>query len=537
MEDYEIPTDIFAVDDAEANDDDEYEPSFAPEDLLSRHQQLGGEDLPPDLPQQPAEDQDRALLPAEGQDRALLPRQRPLTLKALIRRAHEGLGHPHKERFLKILKYSKANEEVMAAARAFECTACQRNSRVKPARRACPPREIQINEVVGADLIYLTTPDGTTRPALNLIDWHTHFHMVIPMTRKSPEAVRDAYRHWLRFFGPPTTLALDLGREFEGSFALRAESDGTFVDPSSLESPYQRGITERAGKTFKLMLARAMETYVCHDMKEWEELVDIVTMQKNRLLMQNGFSPIQRVIGFNPKIPGGLLSGDAANRSYSEHVRLGDQGVIKAMNMRKAAARAFHETECSQALRRAIESGPRPFQNFEVGETIYFWRVGLGSTRKPAPAYWHGPAKVVMTNPPSTIWVSYQGTLVKASPERIRRASEEEMLTLSGWIDALVETRATLEQEPKRGFLDLTNDPLPPDLPGDAGGDLLPEKDEELQRPRDLRDGDEPHGDQLLGVPRVRPGEDLAGQPREQWQGPLPPVGIRLRGKVRVRGT
>ena len=33
------------------------------------------------------------------------------------------------------------------------------------------------------------------------------------------------------------------------------------------------------------MLAKAMETYVCHDMKEWEELVDIVTMQKNRFLV------------------------------------------------------------------------------------------------------------------------------------------------------------------------------------------------------------------------------------------------------------
>ena len=96
------------------------------------------------------------------------------------------------------------------------------------------------------------------------------------MNGKTPEAVREAYRQWLRFFGPPTTIALDLGREFEGSFAARAETDGPFIDPSSVESPFQRGITERNGKTFKLMFSKALEHYDCQTEKEWLELVDIV---------------------------------------------------------------------------------------------------------------------------------------------------------------------------------------------------------------------------------------------------------------------
>lgn len=480
--------------------------------LLGEHALL--HDADDDLPE-PSEDELPGLLPvpAEGalppdpeEDlqpggrRALLPHQRGATLKTLVRRAHEGLGHPHKERFLKILKFSKASEEVMQIARDFQCAACARNQTVKPARRAAPPREIEVNEIVGVDVVWLPRQDGRTQPALNIIDWHTHFQMMIPMENKKPESVREAYRHWVRFFGPPITIALDLGREFEGCFALRAEADGSFVDPSSVESPYQRGITERAGKTFKLMLSKAMETYDCQNHQEWCELVDIVAMQKNRLLMQNGFSPIQRVIGYTPKIPGGLLCGDAANRSFAEHIRLGDGGVERAMKMRKAASIAFHEADCSLALRRAIESGPRPFQNYEIGETVYFWRIGMGPTRKPAPAYWHGPAKVVMTSPPTTVWVSYQGTLVKASPERLRRASEEEMTTLSGWIDALVDTRQTFEKEPKRGFLDLSEEPLPDNVQADQ--EVLPDQDQ--------------------------PEEDA-------WQGPLPPVERRLRAKTRVR--
>ncbi|CAL1148194.1 unnamed protein product [Cladocopium goreaui] len=417
----------------------------------------------------------------------------------------------------KHLTLERDSQEVMDAARQFTCTACQRNRTVRPARRAAPPRELDVNEVVGIDVIWLPTENGKSQPALNCIDWATHFQMMIPMADKNPNSLREAYRHWLRFFGPPQTLASDLGREFEGVFALRAETDGTYIDPSSVESPYQRGITERAGKTFKLMLSKAMQTYDCRDRAEWRELVAIVNYQKNRLLMRNGYSPIQRVIGFSPKLPGGMMSGDAANRSISDKERLGDLGVVRAMAMRKAAAIAFHSTECEDALRRAISSGPRPFSNFEVGEMVYFWRVGQGAAHQTAPAYWHGPARVVMLDQPTTVWLAYQGKLVKASPERIRRASEEEQLTLTGWIDDLVHTRDMFEKTPKRGFLDITSDPLPPEEEFE-----IADKDSEYE-------------------PSIAATEELAlpaAEPeRVQWQGPLPPVNRRLRQKTMVRET
>lgn len=39
------------------------------------------------------------------------PGTHPLSLEALVKRAHEGLGHPSKERFIRILKYSKADRK------------------------------------------------------------------------------------------------------------------------------------------------------------------------------------------------------------------------------------------------------------------------------------------------------------------------------------------------------------------------------------------------------------------------------------------
>ena len=66
-----------------------------------------------------------------------------------------------------------------------------------------------------------------------------------------------------------------------------------------------------------------------------------------------------------------------------------------------------------------------------------------------------------MIDQPSTIWLSYQSQLVKASPERIRRASLEENMAMSGWLEDLVKLKKDITTEPIRGFLDLSDQPLP----------------------------------------------------------------------------
>ena len=343
---------------------------------------------------------------------------------------------------------------------------------MRPARKSAPIRELDFNECVGVDVIFLPLPDGTTRPSLNIIDWGTKFQLMIPMDTKKPAATREAYRHWLRLFGAPKKMAIDLGREFKGHFARCAETDGTFVDPAAVEAPHQRGITERHGKTFKFMLMKAMETHSCETVAEWEDLVDVTTMTKNRMYQHNGFSPAQRVLGFNPQMLGGLLSGDGGNRAFPSQTKLGDLSIERSMKMRKAAAQAFVEADASEVLRRAISSGPRPMQEYDIGEMVYFYRMGANKAKKYSSQYWCGPARIVMLDQPSTVWLSYQGGLVKAAPERIRRASLEENLTLSGWIKDIVKKKHDPCTDPKRGYMDLEDHPLPPAENPDPEGEL-----------------------------------------------------------------
>lgn len=121
--------------------------------------------------------------------------------------------------------------------------------------------------------------------ALNLVDWCSRFQMIIPLHRHTPAgAARAAYLRWVRIFGPPTKLYVDLGKEFLGAFELGAEYDATVVEPSALEMPTQRGITERAGRTFKEVLRKAMLYHACSTEGEWQELVDITNMTCDRLM-------------------------------------------------------------------------------------------------------------------------------------------------------------------------------------------------------------------------------------------------------------
>ncbi|CAE7225088.1 RE2, partial [Symbiodinium necroappetens] len=159
---------------------------------------------------------------------------------------------------------------------------------------------------------------------------------------------------------------------------------------------------------------------------------------------------------------------------------LGDRTIEAAMAMRKAAAKAFFETDCDQALRNALSAGPRPQIEYHVGQMVYFYRIGHSKKGRKLPDLWCGPARVVLLDMPGTLWLSYQGGIVKASPERVRPASPEEQLTVSGWLAGLTRAKEDFEATPKRGYLDLSQDPLP-------------EYHEEVQGEEDRGDG--PHGD------------------------------------------
>ena len=166
------------------------------------------------------------------------------------------------------------------------------------------------------------------------------------------------------------------------------------------------------------------------------------------------------MLGYTPRVPGGLLTGGANDWATSSRWKAGDLQVQHSVKLRKQAAIAFHEADADQSLRNALHGGDRKLHSYQVGDLVYFWRKGMARPKKDSPAFWHGPARVILTNLPNTVWVSHQGHVVKASPEHLRPATPDEEFTLSGWIDAIADTRKRLQDGARAGYIIL--DELPP---------------------------------------------------------------------------
>ena len=316
---------------------------------------------------------------------------------------------------------------------------------------------------------------------------------------------------------------MDLGTEFLAEFRRQAEIDGTEVIPSPVEAPNQRGLTERAGGLFKNMLYRAMKDFACSNEPEWRELVDTTCMMRNRLMMRSGYSPIQRVIGYSPRLPAGIHSDGEQDYMAADLIHIGDRDARGAMEMRKAAAIAFHQTDCQRVFREATMSGPRRFVNHEPGQAVYFWRKGAGTSKKTRQSYWRGPERVLMTSLPGALWLSFQNTVVKAAPERVRPATEEENMTITGWMSGLSKLREDFEKMPQRNFVDITKDDDEIDYP-DAEG-VLHDPEEQVPEP--------PPGLPPIRRVRRKTGDYPHPEPDEVSEGaPVPDHGTERDGKV-----
>jgi hypothetical protein len=350
--------------------------------------------------------------PAEppGEVRSL-PLEKSMSLENLVRRAHCGLGHIGNERLASILRHAKARPEAIQIAKKLVCSVCLQHKRVDGARKGAPPRNLAPNQIVGVDTVWLPGyhQSGKLKMALNCVCWSTRFQLMIPLSDHTPHGTRKAFYQWIRIFGPPERVYCDLGKEFKAVFEEMAEQHDFILDPGSLEAPTQRAITERAGKTFKEILSKTLMQTGCNSW-EWRTTVDVVNSTVNRLFNKSGISPSQRMLGFNPRLPGSLLSGGQEDHGSASRYAMGDQQVQRSIELRKQAALAFHEADCSQALRHAVRSSPKKIYDYEPGQTVYFWRKGMERGRKDSPAFWHGPARWFSRTFPRPCGLAIMGT-------------------------------------------------------------------------------------------------------------------------------
>ena len=158
-----------------------------------------------------------------------------------------------------------------------------------------------------------------------------------------------------------------------------------------------------------------------------------------------------------------------SNHAHDSLMQIGDITLQKQARMRECAGKAFFASECANAIRRAVASGHRKTDNFEVGQLVYFWSTGHfnkvatrhSAARKPNHAFWHGPCRVIATQYPTSIYIAYQGRLVKAAPEQCRMCSRDEDAACSTVLQTLCATRDALRNHNISGVSDIRGEERP----------------------------------------------------------------------------
>ena len=363
------------------------------------------------------------------------PKFRELTSqeKSDLRKLHLNLGHPDPNVLAEHLKAQSAAPHVVAAARDFVCDACVESVGRKHQRPAKLHDPKDFNDTVGIDGFYWTGLRGFQVHVFHCIDEASLFHLGRRCETRNPDQVITTWTNfWTSWAGNPTQVYTDPAGEFvsqEWKDFMQSQS----IQPQISTEAWQRGRVERHGQIIKRMLSRCDLERPIGTIQDFDQVLLACFQAKNSLTRQQGFSPEQIVLGKSQKLPASLTSDDSA---LSHTLALGEEPESELfrrhLERRTHARKAFLLTDNDQAIRRALIHRSCPTRGpYEPGQLVMYWMKRHKSSRQEA-GRWHGPAKVILQESQSAIWLSHSDRLFKCAPESIRPASLREWNMFNG---------------------------------------------------------------------------------------------------------
>ena len=441
----------------------------------------------------------------------------------VVQRLHRNLGHPTTEQLLLLLESRGASHQVLQAARDYQCVSCQRYRKPNSAAPAAIPSAKDFNQQVQADVLWIKDKE-TKYPILSMVDVGTRFQAACLIRGESSEHLKS----WLRNFGVPRELHTDEGRGWLGEPFQRWTTEkmvNHLVAPG--EAHERLGLVERRHS----ILRKAIEVYL-HDLSlsgvdGIKESIAYVVPQLNNTRNVAGFSPSQWVLGYQPHIPGELLS-DGLGPQHLD----GNASFEENLSKRSAAKAALLDVDLDVRLRRALL---RKYEGdnsvLQVGQLCFFWRDARAADL--VKIRWHGPAKVMVREDgadgkPSVYWLAFKTQLIRCAPHHVRPDFTNSSQTLLG---NLQEAKRHLQELKSRGvtrYLDLNvvnkrniddvDDDEQEDAPFDFGGDDSPDDPDSPQEPPRQRR-------RLAPLPRLDSGDNLDMDFEDASYAPTTPAG------------
>ena len=237
---------------------------------------------------------------------------------------------------------------------------------------------------------------------------------------------------WTSWAGNPQNIYSDPAGEFrsqEWKTSLQARN----ICPELTTEAWQRGRVERHGDILKAMISRYDQESTIQTPEQFDQVLIMCCQAKNSLSRHQGYSPEQIVLGKAVSLPASICSDE----SLSAHsLALGSdqdsERFRRHLDQRSLARRAFLLTDNDQALRRALYRKSRPTRGpFLPNQLVMYWTKRSKSSRHEC-GRWHGPAKVVMQESNSGVWISHMDRLFRCAPESLRPASLREWNSSSG---------------------------------------------------------------------------------------------------------
>ena len=346
-------------------------------------------------------------------------RSLPSALQSQLKRMHVNLGHPNGEQFARALADHGWAPAVQQAVRDMACDTCHELSQPKIARPGHLREAREFNDLIQFDNCEWTDPNGKRYFFFHFLDTASNFHVAIPYTSKTTEALIHSFQNaWLSWAGPPKGLMFDSATEAnsEGFARFLQELDiKSHVIPT--DAHWQLGRVERHGAILQNMLGKMYVDKPFQTQPEFERALIQLCSAKNAMSRVKGYTPEILVLGKSRRLPGSITDdtevGSNVTALQTESAQFREQ-----LEIREAARRAFVRADNCSELRRALHGRSRPSRCIHsVGDWVMYWKNEK----------WQGPAKVLMIDSPSIMWLSHLTRLIRCAPEHVRVLSNKEL--------------------------------------------------------------------------------------------------------------
>ena len=358
-----------------------------------------------------------------------LPEEKRLAL----RRLHNMTGHCTVPALIRMLRASGMEQSVLEAAQHFRCQACsemQKEKEPSSVRPLKPSFQQQFNFEVSVDVFEVHDCQGHRHSILSIVDNATKFQVGIrvcgggvPGSKVCSQAMLSS---WINWAGAPKFVVADQGVHNKGRFAAMLTMQGSIIRPIGARAPFQLGTGERHGGILKQILKHAINEHQIFGADNISALVAESCKVKNHLSNQNGYAPVQWVLGYIPDDPTSMIDGEPEGQLGvhqavvdAEKDEIGFQDIFqKQLMMRQIAKESYMRVDASQKIRKSMLRKSQPLRGpYNVGDLVSFNKKDR----------WFGPARI-LAHEGHSLWLIHQGVSVLVAETSVRPATTEEVL-------------------------------------------------------------------------------------------------------------